>query len=103
MIKIYRLDVILWPTAHETVFLGVKGTSIFLLLIYRFVVTLDLFIILTFKSLETHTAADNIFGVVVVDDDDDDEDHGVIIIHYTPTILCSNSNYRVIVYLAQKT
>lgn len=36
-------------------------------------------------------------------DDDDADDHTVIIIHYTPTILCSNSNYRVIVCLAWKT
>lgn len=26
------------------------------------------------------------------DDDDDADDHAVIIIHFTPTILCSNSN-----------
>lgn len=37
------------------------------------------------------------------DDDDDTDDHAVIIIHYTTTILCSNSNYRVIVCLAWKT
>lgn len=37
------------------------------------------------------------------DDDDDADDHTVIIIPYTPTILCSNSNYRVIVCLALKT
>ena len=44
-----------------------------------------------------------VFGTAGDDEDDDADDHTVIIIHYTPTILCSNSNYRVIVCLALKT